>query len=722
LGELILINNSSIRTTDLFSIAPSGVNASNQLLTTAGNNIANVNTEGFVRERTNFVSQLSGGVGQSTTERVLNIFAQNQLRRDTTMQSEHEIFYAKTSVLDNMFASESNSISSSMSRFFAAVQTASDDPTSMASRESVLIEAQSMIGQIGTVTGFLRQKEEEFNLELDINIDTINGLVRSIADLNQAIVVTKANLKNDEPGALLNQRDQAILELASLVSIETRESSNNSGAVMVNLSAGESLVLQDGSFKVFNVSNDADINAKSLELKSNGKPTTLSISETDLGGAIGGLFRFRDEVLQTSLRELGQIALAITETMNTQNRQGMDYDQQLGSNIFTLPDFIGLNYPDNNNTNSIVTGRIAEGAAADISSADYSVTIDNVTAGAPPTLDITVSAINADGSAVRDTDGVAISQTYTGIEAADGTFSSVIGGLELEFSSGSNYSTGDQFLIQPTKNTADVIELSITRPEDLALAGPIRINAGANNLGDAILTSTSVSNTIVDNTLNDSKLSAFDGNGDIHGPGNAPGGTVGAPAQILFTASDEYHVLDSAGTVITVVSATSDLTNLLAQAQSNGTGPVWPTDFSALDDYPGYDFSLQGIPKAGDSFNIGFNTDGLNDNRNGLLMSDLQNLTNLQTDNSGSGETVSFHEAYGNIVTDVGQKTASADIALQAAVSLKSSSEDWFLSVSGVSLDEEAANLIRYQQSYQAAARLLSTAQDLFNTILSVVS
>lgn len=717
-----MINNSTSRITDLYSIATSGVNASNQLLTTAGNNIANVNTEGFVRERTNFVSQLAGGVGQSTTERVINVFAQNQLRRDTTMQSEHEAFYTKTAVLDNMFASESNSISNSMSRFFAAVQTASNDPTSIASRQSVIIEAQSMIGQISTVTGFLHQKEEEFNLELDVNIDKVNGLIQSVADLNQAIVVSKANLRNDEPGALLNQRDQAILELASLVSIETRESSNNTGAVMVNLAAGESLVLQDGSFKLFDVSNDVDLNAKSLKLSSNGKPTTLSISETDLGGTIGGLFRFRDEVLQTSRREIGQIALAITETMNTQNRQGMDYDQQLGSNIFKLPDFIGLNYPDNNNTNSIVTGRISAGAAADITSADYAITIDSVTAGVPPTLNVRVSALNADGSAVTDTNGVAISQAYTGVEAADGTFTSVIGGLELEFSSGANYSAGDQFLIQPTKNSADVIEMAIIRPEDLALAGAIRIDASTENLGDAILTSTDVSNTLVDNTLTDSRVSAFDGNGDIHGPGGAPGGTVGAPAQIVFTDADEYQVLDNAGSVITVVSGTSDLSNLLAQAQSNGTGPAWPTDFSTLDDYPGYDFSLQGIPKAGDSFTIGFNTDGVNDNRNGLMMADLQNLTDLQIDNSGSGETVSFHEAYANIVSDVGQKTASADIALQAADALKSSSEDWFLSVSGVSLDEEAANLIKYQQSYQAAAKLLSTAQDLFNTILRMVS
>ncbi len=95
---------SSSRTADLFSIAKSGVDASNKLLNTTANNISNVNTEGFVRERTSFDSAISGGVGRSNTERVINVFAQNQLRRDTTLQSEHENFYTKTSTIDNIFA------------------------------------------------------------------------------------------------------------------------------------------------------------------------------------------------------------------------------------------------------------------------------------------------------------------------------------------------------------------------------------------------------------------------------------------------------------------------------------------------------------------------------------------------------------------------------------------------------------------------------------------
>lgn len=718
----MITSNSNTRTADLFSIATSGVNASNQLLTTTGNNIANVNTEGFVRERTSFESQLTGGVGRSTTERVINVFAQNQLRRDTTLQSEFENYFNRTSVIDNVFAGEANSISASMSRFFAAIQTATDIPTNLSGRQGVLSEAESLVGQIGIVSGFLRDKEQELNLEVTATVDSMNSIIRSIAELNDAIRTNQANNRFDEPGTLKNQRDNAVLELASLVSIEVRDSGKNDGSVMINLSSGESLVLEDGSFNAFEVNNDADLNYKSLQLTSNGKPTTLNIRETELGGAIGGMFRYRDEVLETSRRELGQIAIAITESLNTQNRQGMDLDQQLGGDIFSLPEFLGLKYPDNANPNSFVSGRITNGAGGEVTSADYEVTINSVTAGAPPTLDITVATLNSDGSPVMDINGNPITQNYPAVDAQSGTFTSVIGGIELEFASGTGYAAGDQFLLQPTKDTADRIVVSMTRPEDLALASPISVNASIDNLGDAQLVSSSVSNIFIDNTFTNNLASAFDGAGGIHGPGSSPTGAggVGAPAQILFTASDEYQVLDSAGTVITVVSGTTDLRNLLAQAESAGAAPPWPAAFSALDDYPGFDLSLQGVPKAGDSFAIGYNTGGLNDNRNGLVMGDLQNQDIMQVSNSGSGQPISFQEAYGNVVSDIGQKASSADIALQSADALKSQSKDWFESVSGVSLDEEAANLVKFQQSYQASARLLATAQALFDTILGV--
>ena len=707
-----------IRTADLLSIARSGVEASNQLLSTTGNNIANVNTEGYVRERTNFVAELTGGVGQFTTERVMNTFAQNQLRRDTTNLAEHEAYWSKTAVLDNVFASEANSISSSMSRFFASLQTANDDPTNMSARQLVLGDAESMLGQMGTLSTFLAEKEREVNFEFEASLNKVNSLVESIASFNESIRIAQANNRHDEPGALMNQRDNAVLELSSLVSIETRNSSNNDGSIMINLTSGESLVMQDGTFSVFEVSNSADLNYKSLQLTSNGKPTSLNLAETELGGTIGGLFRYRDEVLEPSRRELGQIALAVTEAVNTQNRAGMDYDQQLGGEIFTRPITTALNYPDNADSTSIVNGRISKGGASEITSADYRVTIDGVTAGVPPTVDVTVELLNLDGSAVTDVNGAAITQNYTGLTAQSGEYSEIFGGIELEFSKGTGYTVGDQFLLQPTKDVADKIEVFTTRPEDLALASPIRIEAGEDNLGGSELVSTTVTNTFVDTAPFDLRSSGFDGAGGIHAPGAAPGGGVGAPASVRFNSATEYEVLDSAGIVITTVSGISSMDNLLEQA--SGT-PGWPAAFSALDNYPGYDFTLQGEPKAGDTFSISFNQNGLNDNRNGLIMANLQNENGMQLNNAGSGDPVSFHEAYANIVGDIGQKAANADIAVKAGEALKLQSKDWYDSVSGVSLDEEAANLVRFQQSYAASARLLNTAQEMFDTILSMV-
>ena len=176
-------------------------------------------------------------------------------------------------------------------------------------------------------------------------MERANTLIESIAELNDKIRIAQVNNRFDEPGALKNERDQAVLELAELMSIETRDNGTDDGSLLVNLTSGESLVLQDGSFNLFELSGDPDLNYKSLQLTSTGKPTSLRIAEQNMGGELGGLFRYRDEVLATSQRELGQIAMTLTNAMNQQNRLGMDFDQQLGGDIFGLPEFAGLIMP-----------------------------------------------------------------------------------------------------------------------------------------------------------------------------------------------------------------------------------------------------------------------------------------------------------------------------------------------------------------------------------------
>ncbi|MEM7294787.1 MAG: flagellar basal body rod C-terminal domain-containing protein, partial [Pseudomonadota bacterium] len=129
--------------------------------------------------------------------------------------------------------------------------------------------------------------------------------------------------------------------------------------------------------------------------------------------------------------------------------------------------------------------------------------------------------------------------------------------------------------------------------------------------------------------------------------------------------------------------------------------------------FNGWRVRIDGTPQANDSFTLEANTAGVADNANMLALADLQNFGVFDSGNTN------FQEAYSEIVADVGSQTRFADINRQTQEALKQSIEDRRNSISGVNLDEEAADLIRFQQAYQAAARTISTAQEIFRSLIS---
>ena len=488
---------------DLFSLATSGVNASSKLLQTTSNNIANVNTEGYVRERTELKNSQVFGVEIGNTERIINVFAQNQLRRDITLVAELDAYSSKTSAIDNLLASEANSLSQGMSDYFSALQTAADDPTNLASREQVLGKSESLYQRMKTLSDYMIEKEEELNLEFTSMVNRANSLIGNIGELNKNIVIAKGNNTSDEPSTLLNQRDQAIDELASIMAINVKESQSQNGAVTINLTTGESLVLDNGAFNLFELNSNGDATTKELKLETNfGSDTkgdeSVHIEEGDLGGALGGLFSYRNEVLGPAMRDIGQLSIAFADAMNTQNKLGMDLDGQIGSNIFDIPSFTAITSETGDYQ---VTGQIIEGRASELTDADYLIEIDAVDLAGEPTS-ITVSLINPDGSVQTDGSGTPL---VSNIAVTTG-FNELPGGIEVEFSGTDTYAEGYQFLLQPTKNAASSITLASNRPEDLAFASPIRAQADSTNLGSANVSGVEVSNTTVGD-------SAFDGAG-----------------------------------------------------------------------------------------------------------------------------------------------------------------------------------------------------------------
>jgi flagellar hook-associated protein 1 FlgK len=133
----------------------------------------------------------------------------------------------------------------------------------------------------------------------------------------------------------------------------------------------------------------------------------------------------------------------------------------------------------------------------------------------------------------------------------------------------------------------------------------------------------------------------------------------------------------------------------------------------------GFTFSVSGTPSTGDTFTIQNNSNGSGDNRNALALVGLQSqLTML---NGATGPTASIYGAYSKIVSDVGARTKQAEIDSQAQNTMLIQAQDAWSNKSGVNLDEEAANLIKYQQIYQASAQIVVAASTIFDTLLSAV-
>jgi flagellar hook-associated protein 1 FlgK len=130
--------------------------------------------------------------------------------------------------------------------------------------------------------------------------------------------------------------------------------------------------------------------------------------------------------------------------------------------------------------------------------------------------------------------------------------------------------------------------------------------------------------------------------------------------------------------------------------------------------FNGISFSISGIPLNGDSFTVGPNPTGVSDNRNALL------LGSLQTKNTIDGGTASYQTAYSQLVAAVGNKAREVQVASSAQDTLVKQGQDVIQSASGVNLDEEAANLIRYQQAYQASAKMIDVAGKLFAEVLAL--
>lgn len=272
--------------------------------------------------------------------------------------------------------------------------------------------------------------------------------------------------------------------------------------------------------------------------------------------------------------------------------------------------------------------------------------------------------------------------TYTLTRLSDNTTTSsaslplTVDGLDFSLASGSP-AAGDSYLFRPTADVAGSLALAFSDPLKLAAATPVRTEAATTNLGTASIGAASIDSDFLASPLASPYTLTFNG-----------GALSGFPASYPITA-------EVAGVVTTYPAASS----------------VPYSDGMKLT-VGGVSYTFTGAPSNGDTFTVSPGS-GAADNRNMLA------LANLQTTKLFGGSTT-LDDAYGQLVSRIGTETRTAQVSQQAQAKLLEQATTARESVSGVNLDEEAAKMLKYQQSYQAAGKLMQIANDMFNTLLQL--
>lgn len=666
---------------NLLRIGTSAILANSTLLNTTSNNIANINTEGYVRQRTEFESQILGlGVGKGTTERLVSDFTLKQLRRDTSNYSYAQQYVTEANRVDALFSNPANSIATGINDLFKQFQIANNEPATLANRQLIIGSSQALLDKFSTLSSLVLDQENFVNQQLDIYTSETNGYIKQIADLNLEIASFGTGNSRPVPLDLLDKRDLAIKNLAEMVEIRTLDADN--GEKLVFLGTGQSLVVERGQFNLMTLRGDPDPAERDLKLQLSARTSVeRDIDIEALGGKIGGLLKFREEILVPTQNRLGQLALSMTDAMNSQNRLGMNLNGEIGGNLFTLPVSSGFAFSSNAGTGA-VTVAIEQGEGESLPPNDFLLTVE---AG-----QVRIQAIDVKGEVIVGSDKVVpVGGFPVTISSADA--GGDLYGLELTLTGAP--AVGDQFELKPLSTASRTLNLATTRPEDIALASPVRTEFTVTNLGNAQVEGL----TVTDTSPVTLPAYGFD----------TPSGLINGPWTMTYVGGDTFEIVDNLGNpVATAAFGSNQYQDIFAQAGV----PV------------GFDFSVTGVPAIGDTFNISFNDGGFNDNRNGLALSARQTAQTTRLNPlsvPGGVNSVSFNQSYGDMVSLIGERTNQARNNEAAGKALLEQTTAWYESLSGVSLDEEASNLVRFQQTYAAAARIISTSQTVFDTLLA---
>lgn len=646
---------------DLYQTGVSGLLAAQGQLATTGHNIANVNTEGFSRQRVEQMTTLqmySGGQFYGTGTRVTDVtrmyqeYAFKDVLINSTEKAGAEALYNQLSFLDRSLAGVNQGLASSLDDLYGAINAVVDNPGNLGNRELMLSNAKDITNHFNEYYSALEQETVIKNRDIESRADHVTSLTAGIAELNQQIM--NAGL-NGTPNDLLDQRDRLIQELGQEVQITTLKGKD--GMISVMLGGREPLVSGNQAYGMEVRAGSPDPQQTELYLTSPNNPdqATRIKGSQSLGGELGALFHYRDQVLGPNLSDMGKTAIAIADAFNEVQKQGVDLNGLAGKNFFTdINDpaaqanrFIGNNSAIGGAVEITDTGKLTGGEyTLKYHGGDYMLT--DVTTG---------ETFPIDAADVANTPP----STAQTINRPDLGFSITLSDVP---------NTNDEMQIRPTRQGGNDLKVELNTGDQIAASGSVMVDANKDNTGTAKIGIQLVEPTAPATAIPESAY----------------------PLSVKFDGTD-YVITDKDGTLPALFSGTPD-----------ADGKITFADVQ---------LSIKGDAAQFDQFEIK-QAKGSGNNTNALAFADLQNKKWLN--NGKSTVTDSLNQT----AVEIGGLTKNQRVKALAAEAAYNQSYDRMLSTSGVNLDEEAANLLRFQQSYMASARVVTVASETMNTLLQI--
>jgi len=650
----------------LLNVGSRALMANQIALQTTGHNIANVNTAGYSRQSVAFHTSpgqnmgsgyIGNGVDVNTILRNFNELLNRQAATASAVSAADSARATSLAQMQEVFSGGKTGLGAAITDMMNSFGDVAGAPTDPSARQVALTRMNELAARFRSASAQLDELDYSAKQQMGNDVTVVNSLAGQVATLNAQI--SRSIASGQTPNDLLDQRDQLVRNINKYV--QTSQIPADDGTISLFVGGSQPLVLGSSS---------AQLTLKeATEFPGSGKmalyfqqPGGQSVELTPSmlgGGEIAGLLQFQGSDLTEGRNLLGRMALAIGDTLNQQNNLGLTLSGQSGSNLFKLSMV----------SNGSTTGAQWTGAttptttvvdASQLKASDYQVVFGST---APA------------GKVIRLSDGKVTDFT----DMADLSSKEIDG---LRFDLKAEGVQGNSILFRPMAAGAHDIQAAVHSPNDLAVANPVA--ASIKSLGDATLQMGGIQVSA------GFDLSTFAG-AEVSFSKNAagqleytitPAPAGGIPATGLYTSGQAIQLAPGLQVKITGTPAI------------NGTNSDKVTLGKATD--PQYGTAYQRDAGNASSF---------------LALRDSKLFDGSTT----------LSDGFSTAMAQVGTRTQSAQYAAKLSETIAKNLEADRTAVSGVNLDEEAAKLLQYQQSYQASAKMLQVAQSIFDSVLQTV-